>query len=124
MDRDEREAEPVDYWHGGGRIDGAVVLPSKLTGRSRSDDHGVFVTTSRSLAETYASTVPGKTAWVYQVEPVGPVVPVPSAIPGAPTISYRCSSARIVARFTVPNQRREQYQRAVAAAAGALAPER
>ena len=42
------------YWHGGPRIVGDRVLPSSLTGSSRSGDAGVHVTTDRSLAEAYA----------------------------------------------------------------------
>ena len=89
------------YWHGGGRIEGSVLLNGMDVGTSRSGADGVHITTDRSLAEMYASTVAG-TAWVYEVEPVGAVVPVPSLV-GGPTISYRCERARIVRRFTVSN---------------------
>lgn len=111
----------TEFWHGGGRIDGDLVLPAAETGRSRSgDERGVFVTSVRSLAEMYASTVPEATAWLYQVEPVGPLVPVPSEVSGGPPISFRCDSARIVARFTVPNWVRARARRAVAQADSVL----
>jgi hypothetical protein len=102
------------YWHGGGRIDGPLVLPGNETGRSRSGDVGVFVTIDRSLAETYASTVSGP-AWVYEVEPLGGLEPIPSLV-GGPTISFRCERARIIRRFTVSNAVRAAIQRAVLAA--------
>jgi hypothetical protein len=106
----------VTYWHGGGRILGDLVLPAEVTGRSRSGDDGVYVSTDRHLAETYASTVDEPTAWIYEVEPVGPLTPVPSLIPGAATISYRCASARILARYTIANARRAKYRASVARA--------
>lgn len=71
----------------------------------------MFITTDRSLAETYASTVTGP-AWVYEVDPVGDPVPVPSLV-GGPTISYRCERARIVRRFTVSNAVRARVQNVV-----------
>lgn len=94
----------VKFWHGGSRIAGDLVLPGHKTGISRSGDDGVFITTDRSLAETYASTVDGA-AWVYEVEPLSDPTPVPSLV-GGPTISFRCERARIIRRFTVPNARR------------------
>lgn len=107
------EPEPTErYWHGGGRIDGDLVLPAELTGQSRSGDVGVHVTTDRGLAETYASTVEG-TAWVYEVRPFGPIEPLPSTIPGAPLVSYRCERARIIRRYTVSRARRTQLAAAV-----------
>lgn len=96
----------MTYWHGGPRIVGDLILDSG--GSGRSGDSGVHVTTERSLAETYASTVEGA-AWVYEVEPLSPPVPVPSLV-GGPTISYRCDRARIVRRFTVPNATRQRYR--------------
>lgn len=99
------------YWHGGPRIAGDRVLPPEATGSSRSGDTGVHVSTDRTLAEAYASTVDG-TAWVYEVVPDGEPVPVPSLV-GGPTVSYRCASARIVRRFTVPNATREGYRAAI-----------
>lgn len=99
------------YWHGGTRIVGDRVLPPAATGAGRSGDHGVHVTTDRSLAEAYASTVDG-TAWVYEVVPDGDLEPVPSLV-GGPTISYRCASAGIVRRFTVANAVRERYRAAI-----------
>lgn len=106
----------MTYWHGGGAIPDDVILPAVLTGRSRSGASGVHVTTDRKLAEVYASTVNG-TAWVYEVEPIGELQPVASTIPGAPTISYRCSSARIIRRFTISTARRNQLRARVADAA-------
>lgn len=101
----------MTYWHGGGRIVGDMLLPSAETGVSRSGDAGVFVTSERSLAETYASTVPG-VAWVYEVEPLTEPVPIPSLL-GGPTVSYRCERARIVRRFTISRDRRSQLRAAV-----------
>lgn len=95
-----------------------LILPGPETGVSRSGDVGVFVTTERSLAETYAATVDG-TAWVYEVEPLGDLEPVPSLV-GGPTISYRCERARIVRRFTLSNARRTALQGAVRRANSAL----
>lgn len=106
-------SDAVVYWHGGGRIDGDMVLPPEATGVSRSGDSGVHVTTDRLLADVYASTVSG-TAWVYEVEPVGEVVPVPSLV-GGPTIAYRCESARIIRRFTLSRRYREVCRRSVPA---------
>ena len=103
----------MTYWHGGGHITGALVLPGLGTERSRSGDSGVHVTTDRSLAECYASTVDGS-AWVYEVEPVGEVIPVPSLV-GGETISYRCEAARIIRSFTLPNARRYQLRRVIEA---------
>lgn len=99
------------FWHGGGRIDGSLVLSSHETGVSRSGDTGVHISTERSLAETYASTVAG-TAWIYEVEPLTEPVPVPSLV-GGPTIAYRCERAVIVRRFTLSNARRAEYRAAV-----------
>lgn len=104
----------MTYWHGGARIDGDYVLPGLDTGRSRSDDAGVFVTTDRSLAETYAATVEGS-AWVYEVEPLGDLTPLASLV-GGPTISYRCEQARIIRRFTLSNALRSAYRGAVQSA--------
>lgn len=98
----------MTYWHGGRRIVGDKVLPPEVTGVSRSGDSGVHVTTDRSLAEAYASTVEGQ-AWVYEVEPDGEVIPVPSLV-GGPVVSYRCPSARIVRRFTVAGRTRAAYR--------------
>ena len=86
----------MSYWHGGSRIAGDFVLPSHETGRSRSGDEGVFVTTDRSLAEMYASTVAGP-SWV-----------------------YRCGRARILRRFTVSNAARRANRIAVGLAERAI----
>jgi hypothetical protein len=112
----------MTYWHGGPRIQGDVILPGNVPGYkrfmlpanlpvSRSGDVGVFITTDRSLAETYASTVTGS-AWVYEVEPLSEPLPIPSLV-GGPTISYSCSRARIVRRFTVSNAVRAANRAAV-----------
>lgn len=101
----------VKFWHGGPRVAGDFIEPGLDTGRSRSGDAGVFVTTDRSLAETYASTVEG-TAWVYEVEPLGVMERMPSLV-GGPTVSFRCERARIIRRFTVSNAVRTGYRAAV-----------
>ena len=102
----------MTYWHGGGRIAGDEVQAGDTTGATRAAGDGVYVTTDRSLAETYASTIAEATAWVYEVEPIGELIPTPPLI-GGPTISYRCERARIIRRFTVPNHRRERMRAAV-----------
>jgi hypothetical protein len=58
------------YWHGGPTVRGDMLLPPSATGRCRSDpdDHAggwVYITSTRSLAETYAATCRG---WIYEVE--------------------------------------------------------
>lgn len=101
------------YWHGGGRIDGTLVLPGEAAGTTRAAGDAVYVTTERTLAETYAATTGGPTAWVYEVEPLGGLEPSPSIIPG-PTVSYTCDAARIIRRYTISNARRRRLRRAVA----------
>jgi hypothetical protein len=88
------------YWHGGPTVRGDMLLPPSATGRCRSDpdDHAggwVYITSTRSLAETYAATCRG---WIYEVEPIGAVENDPGSIlrPGQ---SLRCPAARIVRRF-------------------------
>lgn len=105
----------MTYFHGGGHIAGEYV--EDADGAGRSGDTGVFVTTEQGLAEVYASTTAGSTAWVYEVEPIGDVVAVAPLV-GGPVISYRCARARIVRRFTVPNAKREAIREAVFHAAG------
>jgi hypothetical protein len=99
----------VTYWHGGPRIEGDLIMDSG--GAGRSGDTGVHITTERTLAETYASTVEGA-AWVYEVEPLTEPIPVPPLV-GGPVISYRCERARIVRRFTLSNATRRACQNAV-----------
>ena len=43
------------YWHGGGRIDGTLVLPGEATGTTRAAGDAVYVTTERTLAGTSGS---------------------------------------------------------------------
>jgi hypothetical protein len=109
----------VTFWHGGGRIAGDLIVPGDVAGTTRAAGDGVYVTTERSLAETYASTVDG-TAWVYEVEPLGPLEETPPLIGVGPTISFRCPRARIIRRYTVSNARRAQLRAAVAKADRAL----
>lgn len=99
------------YWHGGSRIEGDELLPGEVTGKTRVVGDAVYVTTARSLAECYAATAPGA-AWVYEVEPVGPLTPVPPIIGGA-TISFTCDRARILRRFTMSQARRAKFRAAV-----------
>ena len=107
----------MTYWHGGPNIRQSHIWSSQVTGRSRSGDRGVFVTTDRTLAEAYASTVPH--GWVYEVIPDGALEPVPSLV-GGQTISFRCASALIVRRFTVPRHVRDAYRAAILPMLGAL----
>lgn len=87
------------WWHGGPRIQGDWVLPPYLTGNCRSGDddfnHVVFVTSERSLALNYAISCGG---WLYEVEPMLPMVPdpCPTLMPGA---AWVCESAHILRRF-------------------------
>jgi hypothetical protein len=101
----------VTYWHGGGRILGDHVRAGDVVGTTRAAGDGVYVTTDRTLAETYASTAEGP-AWIYEVEPIGELTPTPPLI-GGPTISYRCAEARIIRRFTISNARRRRLAEAV-----------
>lgn len=48
-----------------------------------SEERTYWHGSGRSLAEMYASTTPDPTAWVYQVEPIGPVVGIPSRLKGS-----------------------------------------
>lgn len=99
------------YWHGGSRIEGDELLPGEVTGMTRAAGDAVYVTTARSLAECYAATASG-TAWVYEVEPVGSLTPVPPIF-GGPTISFTCTRARILRRFTISEPRRAKLRAAV-----------
>jgi hypothetical protein len=93
------EPPSITLWHGGPTVRGDMLLPPTDTGHCRSDpgnpDEWVYITPTRSLAETYAATCRG---WVYEVEPIGPIEPDPGSIlpPGE---SLRCPAARIVRRF-------------------------
>lgn len=99
----------MTYFHGGGHIAGEYV--EDADGAGRSGDTGVFVTRSRGLAETYAATTPGKTAWLYEVVPLGPVDAVESMV-GGPD-SGRTTAARVVRRFAVSTARRAELCRSV-----------
>jgi hypothetical protein len=93
------------FWHGGAAIAGNLLV--------HPADSGLPVTTERGLAEMYAATAEG-TAWIYEVEPIGPLEPVPPLIAGSPTVSYRCGSARVLRRYTVSAERRQRLQQALA----------
>jgi hypothetical protein len=107
----------VTFWHGSGRIDGDRVVPGDGIATTRAAGDAVYVTTKQSLAETYAATVDGP-AWIYEVEPIGDVVPVAPLI-GGPVISFRCPEARIIRRYTISNARRERLRSLVDPAAWA-----
>ena len=65
------------------------------------------MTSDRSLAVTYASTIKGQ-SWVYQVEPFTEPSPIPSLVdPDAPPISFQTTGAKILRRFTVSTRERE-----------------
>lgn len=100
----------MTWWHGGGRVPGDLLLPGDVTGYTRAAGDAVYITTDRSLAETYAATVDGP-AWLYEVEPIGEPEPTPPLI-GGPTVSYRCPQARILRRYTLSNARRAQLMAA------------
>lgn len=101
------------WWHGAGRIEGDMILPSFKTGMGRSgNNREVYITTERSLALMYASTVLG-TAWLYEVEPTSEPVGVPSLVKEGEILSYSCDSARIIRRYTVSNQERLRARAAI-----------
>lgn len=87
------------WWHGGPRVVGDWILPPYLTGKCRSGDSDfdrvVFITSERGLALNYAVTCSG---WLYEVEPMLPVVQDPGSIL-ADGVSCMCESARILRRF-------------------------
>lgn len=89
---------PVTYWHGSGRISGDWVDPPSETGIARvcHDEPWVYLTPTRSLALSYASTT--DCPWLYEVLPIGGVEQDPdSALP--PGESLRCERAMILRRF-------------------------
>jgi len=91
----------MSYWHGGPTIRGDMLLPPTETGRYRSgqDDPVVYITPTRDLAATYAATCYG---WVYEVEPIGPVIQDPdSVLPAGESLC--CGSARILRRWRLSN---------------------
>lgn len=102
----------MTHWHGGGRIFGDEIVPGDEIGTTRAAGDAVYVTTARSLAECYAATNPEATAWVYEVEPLGPLTPVPPMF-GGPTISFTCPRARIIRRLTISKARRAKLRAAV-----------
>jgi len=102
---------PSTWWHGGPRIDGDRIESGAALGRSRSGptpDEFVYVTPTRDLAVTYASTVDG-TSWVYEVEPDDSPTEVEDSILSGE--SFRCSGARIIRRFTVSNAQKSLRRR-------------
>ena len=103
------------HWHGGGRIDGDYVLPPDTTGVVRSEPSGwVYITPTRGLALTYASTCDDP--WLFEVEPIGHVEQDPnSKLPAGQ--SLRCEAARIVRRFKPSRREVEERRRIVRAAA-------
>lgn len=103
----------MTFWHGGGRVDGDELVAGDVAGTTRAAGDAVYVTSERSLAECYAATADGP-AWVYEVEPVGPLLESPPLV-GGPTISFTCRRARIVRRFTLSNARRARLRAAVLA---------
>mgnify|MGYP003426303983 CR=1 FL=1 len=88
----------MTYWHGSGRIDGNWLTPPSEHGNARVC-HGepfVYLTPTRSLALSYASTT--DCPWLYEVEPIGEVEQDPDSLlpPGE---SVRCERAKILRRF-------------------------
>lgn len=100
----------LQWWHGGPRIEGDWILPPYLTGSCRSGDnqfnHVVFIASERGLALNYAITCSG---WLYEVEPMLPIVQDPGSIL-APGVSCMCESARILRRFRPSRQERADRQ--------------
>lgn len=96
----------MTWWHGGPRIVGDLVLPAKQTGVTPldSDPTGewVHVTSSRVAAVMFSCAQP--VPWIYEVEPIGPLVDDPDRIGDDPTMSMRCASARIVRRYKPSNR--------------------
>lgn len=106
------------WWHGGGRIHGDIVLPPAETGVSRCLDvegvestevGGVFITTERGLASSYAATT--SDPWVYLVLPVGEILQ--DDLSGLPLgQSCFCERARILKRFRLSNVQVAEYRAA------------
>ena len=108
-------ADALRYFHGGPPIEGRWLLPPTRTGAARAchDAPYVYLTTSYSLALTYAATCDG---WVYEVVPDGPVEADPDSTLDV-GVSVRCRRARIVRRVRPPKGDLERARRAVLFAA-------
>lgn len=96
----------VRYWHGGRYPAGGVLLPQPLMRSGARGDGWVYVTTERSLALTYAATLPG--SWLMEVQPTGSLEVDPESMTD---YSFRCRSAMVLRRFTVSNAERAQIMR-------------
>lgn len=104
-------ATGVTYWHGGGHVDGDLLVPQPAAStRSGEPDGWLYITTSRDLAATYAATADGR-SWLYEVEPLSDVERDPGSLFD---YSLRTRSARIVRRFTISNRERDARRRSVA----------
>jgi hypothetical protein len=98
----------MTWWHGG-RYPADGILTPQETSRSGDDGDGfVYITTDRGLAATYAATLTG--SWLMEVEPVGDVEPDPDSLLGT---SFRCREAKVLRRYDLPRQEREERRRTV-----------
>ena len=91
------------WYHGGSLIRGDRLdpQPDNLT-RSGESDGWVYITTSRSLAATYASTCEGQ-AFVHEVRPDHDPEPDPGSML---TYSFRCTGGSILKRLSISNSER------------------
>lgn len=94
------------FWHGGRFPADGILLPQPVMRSGAPGDGWVYVTTERSLAVTYAATLPG--SWLMEVDPAGELEPDPESILGT---SFRCSSAKVLRRFTISNAERAAVRR-------------
>jgi rifampin ADP-ribosylating transferase len=109
-------SRPTRLWHGGapGLSVGGRILPSCMTGAPSNADYGggavcrrdrVYLTVSREQAAFYAALHPSGRGQVYEVEPVGEVVPDPDC--NEPGFSWEAEEALIKRIRQVPASIRE-----------------
>lgn len=105
------------YLHGTSRAlePGTILMPGARVGRNNFSDLGdghsglVFVTTNIADAVDYGMSAvmedqhPDADLYVYEVDPIGPVVPV-----GRQAEEFTCAQARIVREYTPEMLRAEQ----------------
>lgn len=86
------------FWHGGGRIDGDMILPPSATGHANvcHGESWVYFTPHRSLALSYAAA--HGNPWLYVIEPIGIIEQDPGSILPAGD-SLRARQARILRRY-------------------------
>lgn len=95
----------TSWWHGGRSPADGVLTPQPTMRSGREGDGWVYITTERDLAAMYAATLRG--SWLMEVEPIGEVEPDPES---RLDTSFRCRSARVLRRYTLPRVERERRQ--------------